>query len=285
MRRRHELRGIETRSQSLEGRGRTWLPLIKAHFNGDPHALEGLRQWSLITNVFGSGVGRLSLQHLAVQWLQSGAVTRPSGEDDAMFVLRSDGVRSPRLGGGEAAFVVGFGVDGQRARRAARKWLRRSWWTPNALRNAGGGNNLRGVYAPIFKYSSAADAKYRVSIGERYLADEASAGTAMAVRTDWRVLEGRWAAHMDNVFVPASKGLPAAELSSLEPFDLEGLRPCGWGLENGWIVEQPSMSQDAAHERARELVDHQVGEQLWPATCPATFTVTCEPAGTDWARV
>lgn len=167
----------------------------------------------------------------------------------------------------EPAFVLGFVVPEAEAHAIAKAWLRSTWFTPTAFQRADVAET-RGVYLPAYLYSAEAHARYSASIGEHYTVTESytdSSGkrrTRTRTKTEWRPLEGPWAAWVDDVLVSASRGLPNDELEAIEPFDLRALRHMTPKVLSGWIAEEPSSSEAECRRLAREEAQASVGRRI-----------------------
>lgn len=170
-------------------------------------------------------------------------------------------------------FVVAFVVPPERARRAAQRWIGRALLAPRAFRRAVvDDRSVRGVYVPAYLYTAAAYSQYRAAIGEYYAAEEKSAAvddqgnkvtrTRTVTRTEWRPLSGEHAVYVSDLVVPASRGLPVAELRRIEPFDLRALRRFSPGLISGWVAEEPSFSPQQCLLLARDEARSRVRARL-----------------------
>lgn len=154
----------------------------------------------------------------------------------------------------DPAYVIGFAIDGNRARTLLRGYLKRRRWAPQSLRRATA-ERVEGVYLPAYLYSSIADSRFRASIGENYTVTEYDAkkkARRRVTKTEFRTLEGSHRCYSDDLVVTASKGIPNSELAAVEPFDLGGLRRFSSAMISGWTAEEPSLSRDASLELARQ---------------------------------
>ncbi len=131
---------------------------------------------------------------------------------------------------------------------------------------------IEGIYLPAYLYTAAAHVGYTVQIGEHYTVTETYSTTDSSGKsvtrtrtktvTEWRRLQGRWAAFVDDVVVTASRGLPNEELERIEPFDLRELRRYSSKIVSGWAAEDPSMEEARCVELARGETQPQVLERL-----------------------
>lgn len=152
-------------------------------------------------------------------------------------------------------FVLGFVVPHERALAEARRWIRRRWFVPEALRKAQV-ESIRGIYVPSYLFSAAADASYTAQIGENYTETYTTTNskgqtvTRTRTRTEWRSLSGRYAAYVSDIVVTASRGISNHELEGVEPFDLRALHRYTPRLLSGWIAEEASMPAEQCRELA-----------------------------------
>ncbi len=171
----------------------------------------------------------------------------------------------------EPTFALGFVVGKARALDLARAFIRRPLFAPGKFRRAEP-SDVRGLYLPAYIYTAMARADYRAQIGEHYTVTEtyttrnAQGHTVTRTRTrtetEWRDLTGDWAGYIDDVVVTASRGLPNAELQSVEPFDLRALLRFTPKLLSGWMAEDPSMSEAECRQQARAELESLVGARL-----------------------
>ncbi len=180
-------------------------------------------------------------------------------------------VAKPRTEGEEPAFVVGFVIPEADARKRARAWIRSTWFAKSSFANADV-SAVRGVYLPAYLYSGSAVVHYTAQIGENYTVTEtytttdAQGKTVTRTRTktvtEWRSLQGTWAAYLDDVIVTASRGLHNAELEAIEPYDLRALHRYTPKMLSGWLAEDPSRTVAECAAMAREEAVAQVGRRV-----------------------
>ncbi|MGH1342484.1 MAG: hypothetical protein ACRBN8_13070 [Nannocystales bacterium] len=180
-------------------------------------------------------------------------------------------VAKPRAAGEDPAFVVGFVIPEADARTRARAWIQSTWFVKSAFAKADV-SAVRGVYLPAYLYSGSAAVEYTAQIGENYTVTETytttdSQGktvtrTRTRTVTEWRSLQGSWAAYLDDVVVTASRGLENAELEAIEPYDLRALHRYTPKLLSGWLAEDPSRSVAECAAMARQEAVEQVGRRV-----------------------
>ena len=181
--------------------------------------------------------------------------------------LAPDGARRER-----PDFILGFHVPSAVAIERVRAWLtRRRAFSPSAVRQAQV-TSTRGIYLPAWIYSAVARTHYRATIGENYTETEtytttdAKGNTVVrtrtVVRTEYRKLAGEHAMYTGDLVVTASRGLPNAELETIEPFDLGALRRYDPAIVSGWAAEEATLDRSEgrriAHAEALDLIDREL---------------------------
>lgn len=169
-------------------------------------------------------------------------------------------------------FLVGFVINHERATAAVRRWLSRSHLFARSDFKSAVPELTHGIYLPAYLYGAVARSTYSASIGENYTVTETytttdSKGrsvrrTRTVTKTEWRPLSGQHASYMVDVIVTASSGVTNEALQAIEPFDLRGLRAYSDAYLAGWLAEEPSRTQDACFDFARQETLAQIGRQL-----------------------
>lgn len=164
----------------------------------------------------------------------------------------------------DPVFAIGFAIDGNRARGLLRRFLHGRRWAPQALRQATA-EKIEGVYLPAYLYSAIAASRYRARIGENYTEmeyDPKKKSMRRVTKTEFRMLEGPHRCYVDDLVVTASEGIPNTELEAVEPFDLTSLRRYVPATISGWVSEEPSLSQNASIELARQESRREIRQRL-----------------------
>ncbi|MFI4859518.1 MAG: hypothetical protein ACIAXF_02430 [Phycisphaerales bacterium JB063] len=153
--------------------------------------------------------------------------------------------------------VLPFHLNEQDARDAFRRWVRKLWFAPNALkRDARNGDRLTGVYIPYWTYDTHTVSEYTGQRGEHYWETEHYWTTetrrdvhgrtvSERVRKSRRVRKTRWypasgtvAVGFDDLLVLAGKSLPEALVKKLTPWDLAHLQPYQDAYLAGMLAER-----------------------------------------------
>jgi DNA-directed RNA polymerase subunit RPC12/RpoP len=129
--------------------------------------------------------------------------------------------------------VLPFRIAGEEAAHAVARWIASRWFAPNALKRLASQEELGGVYLPFWTYDAFAASDYEGQRGDYYYEEEvytaheadgkAVARTRQVRQTRWRAASGSVSRWFDDITVPATRSLPAARLSALEPWDMAAL--------------------------------------------------------------
>lgn len=158
--------------------------------------------------------------------------------------------------------MLAFVLPHERALEEARRWVRRAWIAPEALRKAKV-EAIRGIYVPAYLFSATADATYSAGIGEYYTETYTSNGkTQTRTVTEWCTLHGRYTAYVSDIIVTASHGIQNHELEAIEPFDLRALRRYTPRLLSGWIAEEASLEPETCQKLATREAMGEVNRRI-----------------------
>ena len=144
--------------------------------------------------------------------------------------------------------LLPFKVEKQEAITAFRKWIKKLWFAPNALKKAAlSFEHFKGIYLPFWTYDIDTNTRYVGQRGEHYdvtedyttTEDGKSVTKSREVqKTRWYPATGRVHESFDDVLIPASESLPKNKLCALEPWDLENLVPFDPKFLSGFISEK-----------------------------------------------
>jgi DNA-directed RNA polymerase subunit RPC12/RpoP len=147
------------------------------------------------------------------------------------------------------AGVLPFRVDRRQALERFRAWLASLWFRPSDLRQRAelhGG--IQGVYVPFWAFDAATVSRWRAEAGRRL-------GVGKNARVVWRPVSGVLEHFFDDLPVPASTGLDAADARALEPFPTAELVPYDPAYLAGFVAEEYQKPLDAAWREAKERMD------------------------------
>jgi hypothetical protein len=126
--------------------------------------------------------------------------------------------------------VLPFRVTQAQAADSLNRWLGSLWFAPGALKRLAAQEGLGGVYLPFWTYDAYTATRYTGERGDYYYTTESYterdaqgnnvSRTRQVRHTRWRPAAGTVERWFDDILVPATKSLPPARLSALEPWDL-----------------------------------------------------------------
>lgn len=131
--------------------------------------------------------------------------------------------------------VIPFGLNRTTANLNYGAWVKSRWFAPNALKQVGSTEALKGTYIPHWTFDAQTQTDYTGERGEHYYVTETipvsdgKGGTRMETRevqhTRWYPASGHVARNFDDVVVPASRRLPTERLDKMGPWTLTAAQP------------------------------------------------------------
>jgi predicted RNA-binding Zn-ribbon protein involved in translation (DUF1610 family) len=141
--------------------------------------------------------------------------------------------------------VIPFAIDRNEAEGRLRAWLGSSFWHPNDLRTAAQMTELRAVYVPFWIFTTKARTHWTAD----------SSRTPPGANAPWYPVYGRGEREYDGLWIPASSGVPIAELNAVLPFDTStAVEPEKVDLID-ITVEQFAVSRRYARPHAQSVVE------------------------------
>jgi hypothetical protein len=151
----------------------------------------------------------------------------------------SKGVLAPDL-------VVPFAIDRTEAQGRLRAWLGSSFWHPKDLRDAAQMTELRAVYVPFWIFAT--------QVRTHWTAD--TSRVPFGARAAWYPVYGYGEREYQDLWIPASSGVPVSELNAVMPFDTStSVTPEKIDLVDV-TVEQFAVSRRYARPNAQSVVEH-----------------------------
>jgi DNA-directed RNA polymerase subunit RPC12/RpoP len=160
---------------------------------------------------------------------------------------------------------VAFRIDAAQAAERLRDWLKASFWAPGDLAASARTEEQSQVYAPAWEVrvdvesdwkGADSDTRYRTVTKTRTDAQTGRQETYQDSEpyTVWTPLSGEHNASYAEV-INASGALTQDEVSALTPWDTGDQEDLAEALNQGRRMEEPTMSEDEATRRAREIVE------------------------------
>lgn len=144
--------------------------------------------------------------------------------------------------------VVPFAVTKARATEAFSEWLKGLWFRPSDLKRLARLREMRGVYVPSWVFAAHAESRWTAEAGYHYYEDEVvevngKRETRRVQKTRWVPASGRRLGDYAELVVSASKGLPAEELLTIDPFEIDrGMSAFDGDFLAGFEAEQLAVS-------------------------------------------
>jgi len=162
------------------------------------------------------------------------------------------------------AAVLPFQITDKQARGSITSWLSSRWFAPNALKKLAYQEAVGGVYLPFWTYDAHTTTHYTGQRGEHYYVTETYTETdaqgnqvqkSREVRhTRWHSASGTVARWFDDILVPATESVSRPRLVSLEPWDLELLRPYEPAYLSGYKAQRYQVELPKGFEEAKGVM-------------------------------
>ncbi|HWP45374.1 MAG TPA: hypothetical protein VNO14_19185, partial [Blastocatellia bacterium] len=160
--------------------------------------------------------------------------------------------------------VLPFQVSQKVAGEQIKNWIASLWFAPNALKRLAYQEAIGGVYLPFWTYDVNTTTHYSGQRGEYYYEQQQYTETdaqgrrvtrtRQVRRTRWYPASGTVSRWFDDVLIPATRSVPRARLSSLEPWDLDQLRRYEPVFLAGFKAQRYEVSLDEGFEEARRVM-------------------------------
>ena len=160
--------------------------------------------------------------------------------------------------------VLPFCVTQQRAGSDLKNWLSSRWFAPNGLKRFAQPEAIHGIYLPFWTYDTNATTQYEGQRGDHYWVTETYyetdaqgkqvARTRQVRHTRWSSAAGTVSNSFDDVLIPATQSLSPSRLTSLEPWDLNELRPYDPAFLSGFKAQRYQVDLGQGFEQAKQLI-------------------------------
>jgi Zn finger protein HypA/HybF involved in hydrogenase expression len=161
--------------------------------------------------------------------------------------------------------LLALKVSESQARDLIRAWYKRQWLAPNALDARALTDTVRGIYLPYWTFDANAFARWTAESGTYYYT---TSNGRRERHVRWTPAAGELSHVFDDELVPASLGVDARWLRSIEPFPTTGsLIPYDAAYVAGWTVERYQIDLVGAAGRSREQMQSEL-RQLCAAQVP-----------------
>jgi len=143
-----------------------------------------------------------------------------------------------------------------------RRWIKRLWFRPNALRKTGIAK-AAGIYVPFWTFDCKVHSEWAAQAGFYYWVTETytmivngrpQVQTRQVRRIHWEPAWGRRDDVYDDLLVPATRSLPAEMASRMDRFDTTALVPYRPEYLAGWRAEEYQVDLEGGWEEGRRKI-------------------------------
>lgn len=160
--------------------------------------------------------------------------------------------------------LLPFAISSSQSTDSVRKWLASLWFAPNALKKFAYHESVHGVYLPFWTYDAHTTSYYTGERGEYYFEAQpytevdaqgnSVTRTRQVRRTRWHSASGTVSRWIDDILVPATKSVSIQRLHSLEPWDLDALRPYEPAFLSGFKAQRYQVNLPEGFEEAKRVM-------------------------------
>ena len=160
--------------------------------------------------------------------------------------------------------LLPFGISSGQSTESVKKWLASRWFAPNALKKFAYHESIDGVYLPFWTYDAHTTSHYTGERGEHYYETQTYTETdaqgntvtktRQVQRTRWYSASGTLSRWMDDILVPATKSVSRPRLHSLEPWDLDALKPYEPEFLSGFKAQRYQVELPEGFEEAKLIM-------------------------------
>lgn len=148
--------------------------------------------------------------------------------------------------------VLPFTIDSRTARENVKKWVRSRWFAPNALKEVGDTESIRGTYLPHWTYDAKTTSDYTGERGDHYTE---KVGDEEVQRTRWRRKNGQVRNSFDDLLIQASTTLPRNRVGKLGPWKLAQAKPFKAEYLVGHSAVRYDVDPQAGYAEAKKIMD------------------------------
>ncbi|HHV59247.1 MAG TPA: hypothetical protein GXX49_02940 [Clostridiaceae bacterium] len=163
--------------------------------------------------------------------------------------------------------LIPFKVSLNKATELFKKWIKRRFFAPKAVKTDSQIKKISGVYIPCWTYDSNTFSNYVAEKGTYYYVTRTHWVTRNGKRERvvtrerrirWRWVSGTYSRFFDDVLVNASKNADSKLMKKLEPFNMKELVPYDSKFLTGFLAERYSIGLDPGWEIAKQEIKAQI---------------------------
>src|SRR5688572_16935725 len=160
--------------------------------------------------------------------------------------------------------LLPFRISSRQSTDSVKKWLASLWFAPNVLKKLAYHESIDGVYLPFWTYDAHTTSHYTGERGEHYFETQTYTETdaqgrtvtktRQVQKTRWYSASGTVSRWMDDILVPATISVSRPRLTSLEPWDLDALKPYEPAFLSGFKAQRYQVELPEGFEEAKVIM-------------------------------
>lgn len=160
--------------------------------------------------------------------------------------------------------LLPFAISHHQSTDSVKKWLASRWFAPNALKKLASQESIDGVYLPFWTYDAHTTSHYAAERGEHYYETKTYTEvdaqgnrvrkTHQVRKTRWYSTSGTVSRWMDDILIAATKSVSRSRLKSLEPWDLDSLKPYEPAFLSGFKAQRYQVGLPEGFEEAKLIM-------------------------------
>lgn len=163
--------------------------------------------------------------------------------------------------------LIPFKISRDNALNQFKKWIKKRYFAPRALKNEYTNQKLNGVYIPCWTYDSETYSTYTAEAGTYYYVTETDwveengqrkQVTRQVRKVSWRFVSGQYAQFFDDVLINASKQVEENLMRKLEPFHLKELTKYMPQFLSGFLAERYSVTLNEGWDKAKAIINDEI---------------------------
>jgi predicted RNA-binding Zn-ribbon protein involved in translation (DUF1610 family) len=166
-------------------------------------------------------------------------------------------------------YLLPFRLKKGEASASFRKWIRKRWFAPNALKKiARISEPLKGVYFPYWTYDSETESTYQGERGVHYQVQvqttdsDGKTVTRSETRTRWSSVSGRVQRFFDDVLIPASRSLKEKLTRRLDEWNLKEMIDYDEKYLPGFKAESYSVDLEEGFAAAKDVMSNTIRQDI-----------------------
>jgi len=150
--------------------------------------------------------------------------------------------------------IIPFKIDKYQAQENFRKWIKKQWFAPNALKKSYQEGRLNGIYVPFWTYDAHAVGRYHGKGG--HVRVEKGRDGKTRTHTTWHSVSGTVANSYDDIQVCATDKNVQIVIGNALPYNTStGSKPYSNAYLSGFGAEKYAIKADDGFEEAKNIIE------------------------------